>query len=99
MNGVNELDLNLQKIRNRELKLIAEEATKLREQPKDVKGTMDEIHNYLNRLHDLRSEVSLFSLKLYIETSLKRTLLGEFPLCGGVRFIEVEHFCPQNVKK
>ena len=66
MNGVNELDLKLQEIRNGELASIAEDASKLREQATDVNEAMDEVNNYLNRLHDLCTEVSLSSFEICV---------------------------------
>lgn len=57
MNGVNELDLKIQEIRIGELAGIVEEASKLREQATDVNEAMEEVNNYLNRLHDVALEV------------------------------------------
>jgi len=56
VNGVNELDLKLQDIRQTELQSIVEEASKLREQATDVHEAMEDVNNYLNRLHDLCAE-------------------------------------------
>ncbi|XP_065071964.1 myoferlin-like isoform X2 [Rhopilema esculentum] len=56
VNGVNELDLKLQEIRNAELQQIVAEARNLREQATDVHEAMEEINSYLNRLHDLCTE-------------------------------------------
>lgn len=57
VNGVNELDLKIQEIRIGELAGIVEEASKLREQATDVNEAMEEVNNYLNRLHDVALEV------------------------------------------
>ena len=67
MNGVNELDLKLQEIRNADLQQIVAEARNLREQATDVHEAMEEINNYLNRLHDLCTEVSMCADVVYYE--------------------------------
>ena len=63
VNGVNELDLKLQDIRQTELQSIVEEASKLREQATDVHEAMEDVNNYLNRLHDLCAEVNSSSFR------------------------------------
>lgn len=75
VNGVNELDLKLQEIRNGELQCIVEEASKLREQATDVHEAMEEVNSYLNRLHDLCSEVNLVSDFFQYELGLVIILL------------------------
>ena len=58
LNGVNELDLKIQEIRQEELLVLVNEASTLREQATDINEAMDTIDGYLRRLRDLCDEVS-----------------------------------------
>ncbi|XP_057307144.1 myoferlin-like [Hydractinia symbiolongicarpus] len=53
MNGVNELDLKMQEIRQVELANLVDEATTLREQATDIHEAMEVIDGYLGRVRDL----------------------------------------------
>ena len=57
MNGVNELDLKMQEIRQAELAFLVNEATTLREQATDINEAMEVISGYLGILNDLCIEV------------------------------------------
>ena len=60
MNGVNELDLQMQDIRRDEMAALSEEASLLREQATDIMEAMDNISNYLDKMETLCVEVCCF---------------------------------------
>ena len=60
LNGVNELDLQLQDIRRDELETLCEAATLLREQATDINEALEVINGYLEKIKDLCVEVSIF---------------------------------------
>jgi len=57
VNGVNELDLQMQDIRKGEMEALAEEATVLREQATDINEAMEVISSYLDKMDCLCMEV------------------------------------------
>ena len=57
VNGVNELDLQMQDIRKDEMEALVEEATLLREQATDLNEAMEVINSYLEKLEALCVEV------------------------------------------
>ena len=61
LNGVNELDLKMQEIRQVELANLVEEAGVLREQATDINEAMEVIDGYLRRIKDLCIEVRFFN--------------------------------------
>ena len=63
LNGVNELDLQMQDIRRDEMSALSEEASLLREQATDINEAMEVINSYLDKMQTLCLEVSLHSLK------------------------------------
>lgn len=58
MNGVNELDLQMQEIRQGELEALCEAASLLREQATDISEALEVIGGYLGKIQDLCVEVS-----------------------------------------
>lgn len=53
------LDIQLNKLRRTSLKLIGDAAVKLREDATDVKATLSEIEDWLERLQQMSEEVSI----------------------------------------
>jgi len=80
-NGVNELDLKLQEIRNDELECIVSEARVLREQATDITEAMNDIDGYLHRLTELCDEPqnSLPDVVIWMISGSKRVAYYRVP--------------------